>query len=476
MKMNKWITTALVVGGSVLMNACTSIKPLAEKEPLQLPAQYVNGNDSLNIAQLSWKSYFNDTFLINLIETALNNNQELNVLLQEIAISRNEVFASKGEYLPFVSIQAGASAQKEGKYTRFGAVDEQLEIEPGRNFPQPLSDFEAGFYASWELDVWKKLRNARKAALQRYLGTEEARNFMITNLIAEIADAYYELMALDNLLSIIERNIDIQSDVLHIVEQQKEAARLSQLAVNRFKAQLLNTRNLQYAVKQEITESENHIRFLCGTLPLSIERNSAAFLDAKEDTLSAGLPSQLLLNRPDIRRAERELEASRLDVQVARAAFFPSIALNAGLGLNAYNGAHLLLPESGLYNLFGDLMGPLINRNAIKAAYWNANARQLQAVYQYEQTALKAYLDVMNQMAMIENYDQSFRVKSEQVELLRESIGIAGSLFNNARADYSEVLLTQREALESKMELIETRKQQQHARVNLYRALGGGWN
>src|SRR5690606_25832420 len=187
-----------------------------------------------------------------------------NITLQEIEISKNEIRSRKGEYLPFVDFGTGAGMEKEGRYTRHGAVDEQLEIKPGTAFPEPLTDYMFGAYASWEIDVWKKLRNAKKSAISNYLASVEGKNFMVTNLISEIADAYYELMALDNLLDIIEKNIELQTNALKVVKHQKEAAKLSQLAVNRFEAQLLNTQNLQYEIKQNIVETENRINFLTG--------------------------------------------------------------------------------------------------------------------------------------------------------------------------------------------------------------------
>ncbi|MCC6836812.1 MAG: TolC family protein, partial [Cytophagales bacterium] len=159
----------------------------------------------------------------------------------------------------------------------------------------------------------------------------------------------------------------------------------------------------------------------------------------------------------------------------ARANFYPSLGIHAGIGFQAFNPVYLISPESMMYNLAGDLMAPLINRNAIKAAYNTANAQQVQAVYNYEQTILNAYLDVLNQLSKINNYNQSFETKNKEVEILVRSIGIANNLFNSARADYAEVLLTQREALESKMELVEIKMKQLNAKVNVYRALGGGW-
>lgn len=300
---------------------------------------------------------------------------------------------------------------------------------------------------------------------------------MVTNLIAEIANSYFELLALDNQLTIVKQNIAIQTNALDIVKLQKEATRVTELAVRRFEAQVLNTQSLQYKIQQQIIEAENRINFLVGRYPQPIARNSEAFGDIMPDTIQAGIPAQLLQKRPDVRQAELELAAAKLDVQSAKANFYPQIGISAGVGYQAFNPAYIVqTPESLLYSLAGDLVAPLINRKAIKATYINANAKQIQAIYNYEQAILNAYIEVANQLANLSNLSNSYDLKQQQVEALTESIEISNILFRSARADYMEVLMTQRDALESRFELIETKMQQMHAMINVYRALGGGWD
>jgi NodT family efflux transporter outer membrane factor (OMF) lipoprotein len=429
----------------------------------------------MNASGINWKQYFTDPYLVALIDTALKNNQELNITLQEIEVGRNEINIRKGEYMPFVGLGGGAGLEKDGRYTRHGAVDEQLTIKEGRKFPEPLPDFTLGVYASWEIDVWKKLRNAKKASVMRYLSSIEGRNFMVTNLIAETAASYYELMALDNLLAIVQQNADIQNNALGIIRLEKEAAKVSQLAVNRFEAQYLHTKNLQYDIRQRIVEAENRLNFIVGRFPQHVNRNASGFSNIEMDSLAAGIPSQLLSNRPDIRQAELNLQAASLDVKIAKANFYPSFRLKAGVGLQAFNPAYLVKPESILYNLAGDLVAPLINRNAIKASYMNANAKQIQAIYQYERSVLNAHIEVVNQLSKMDNYTRSYATKQREAEILTNSVSISNSLFRSARADYLEVLLTQREALESRIDLTEIKLQQLMSRINIYKALGGGW-
>lgn len=443
-----------------------------------IPSNYNfnNTEDTSNSAKLTWKTFFGDPYLTTLIDTALKNNQELNITLQEIEISRNEIRVRKGEYLPFVGIKAGASVDKAARYTNIGAMEATTDIEPEREMPEPLPDFLIGAYASWEVDIWHKLRNAKKAAVARYLSTVEGKNFVVTNLIAEIANSYYELLALDNQLAIVQKNIEIQSDALKIVKLQKQAARTNELAVRRFEAQVLHTKSLQYGIQQSITETENRINFLLGRYPQTIERSRENFGGLLLQNISAGLPSQLLENRPDVKQAEQELAAAKLDVKVAKARFYPSLGISASAGYQAFNPSFLFkTPESLLYSLAGDLAAPLINRNAIKALYRNANAKQLQAVYNYERTLLNAYIETANQLSKINNLQKTYDLKEQQVEALVKSVSVSNDLFKATRADYMEVLLTQRDALEAKFELVETKKQQMNALVNVYQALGGGW-
>ncbi|ASV29750.1 TolC family protein [Maribacter cobaltidurans] len=460
-----------------VLYSCVPTKKSME-ENKSVPESYqAQSTDTTNTANVQWRDFFSDPYLISLIDTALVNNQELNIMLRQIDVAQNEIKARKGEYLPFIDLKAGAEVEKVGEYTRNGAVEKNLNIREEEEFPEPLTDYSAGIFASWELDVWKKLRNSKKAAVMEYLATVEGKNFMVTSLIAEIADSYYELIALDNQLAIIEQNLEIQGNALKMVRLQKQAARATELAVRRFEAEVLKNQSHKFEVQQQIVETENKLNFLIGRSPQPIERNSEGFIESPIDPIYAGIPAQLLQNRPDIRKAEFELEAAKLDIKVARANFYPSIGIKAGVGLQAFKPKYLTeTPQSLLYSAVGDLVAPLINRNAIKAEYNTASARQVQAVYEYEKSILQGYIEVANQLSNLDNLKKTYDLKAQQVEALTESINLSTQLFQSARIEYIEVLFTQREALESKMELVETKRDQLVARVDIYKALGGGWN
>ena len=464
--------------GFMVLYSCIPSKQIREADT-QLPETFASANnDTLNAGGLSWRAFFTDPGLQRLIDTALVRNQELNITLQQVAMAQNEIRARKGEYLPFIGILGGYELEKASRNTRNGAVEEQLTLgEDGEAFPDPLPNYQLGFAASWELDIWKKLRNAKKASVYEYLASVEGKNFMVTNLVAEIASLYYELTALDNQLIFVNKNLEIQQNALKMVKLQKQAARATELAVKRFEAEVMKNQSHLFELKQQIVETENQINFLLGRRPEPILRNSDEFIELQLDTVYAGIPSQLLQNRPDIRQAELELAAAKLNVKSARASFYPTIGLRAGIGFEAFKPNFLFAaPESMVYNAVGDLMAPLVNRNALKAAFSTANNRQIQAIYEYERAILTGYVEVTNQLSNIENLNQSFSSKENQVNALDTSIDLANRLFRSARAEYLEVLLTQREALEARMELVEVRKDQFLARIGLYRALGGGWN
>ncbi|WP_312192093.1 TolC family protein, partial [Sphingobacterium sp.] len=198
-------------GFALFLLSLAACKPLEIKQRVEnraVPEKYANADsDSTNTGKIKWNSYFNDPNLQTLITQALANNQELHIMLQEIEMAKNEVSAKKGEYLPSVGVKVGAGVDKVSRYTNIGAMEKNTEIVPGREMPEPLFDFGVGLQAQWETDIWGKLHNATKAQLQRYFASVEGKNFMVTNLISEIADSYYELLALDNELLVINENV-----------------------------------------------------------------------------------------------------------------------------------------------------------------------------------------------------------------------------------------------------------------------------
>jgi outer membrane protein TolC len=249
------------------------------------------------------------------------------------------------------------------------------------------------------------------------------------------------------------------------------------LAVKKYEAEVLSSQAMEFDVLQQIKVNENKINFLLGRYPQPIVRDKAVFLSQVPQQIKAGIPSQLLANRPDIKQAELELLAAKCDVKVAQAEFYPSFNISGGLGFQAFKPSYLFTsPESLAYSLVGELVAPLINRSAIKAEFGKAKAYQVQAMYNYQKTILGGYVEVSNELSNIKNLEQLYNLKTKEVQALNTSIDISNDLFRSSRVDYFEVLMTQRDALSSKLELLEAKKRQFNAVINVYRALGGGWN
>jgi multidrug efflux system outer membrane protein len=474
-KKHKSIAVLISIG--FIYSGCKTFTPTRNADIKSMPQAYNDSKDSTNSAQIKWKDFFADKNLVSLIDTALKNNLDLLITLQDIEIARNDVRVKKGLLFPMVTGGAGFSRDKVGRYTSEGAGDAVTEITPGKLIPDPLNDYMLGLHASWEVDIWKKLRNSKKAAFTRYLASIEGKNFVITNLISEIANAYYELLSLDNQFDIIKETIQLQKNALEIVKVQKDASVVTELAVKKFEAEVLNSQSLEFEVLQKIKENENEINFLLGRFPQPIVRDKSNFMPQLPQQIKAGIPSQLLANRPDIKQAELELFATKCDVKAAQAEFYPSFNISGGLGFQAFNPSYLFTsPESMIFSLIGDLSAPLINRSAIKAEFNKAKAYQIEAMYDYQKTILNGYVEVSNELSNISNLEQLYNLKNKEVDALMKSIDISNDLFKSAKADYLEVLMTQRDALESKLELVEAKKRQFNSVTNIYKALGGGWN
>ncbi len=449
-----------------LVQACAPSLPIERENTIALPQDFPNRMDAptkTSTADVAWKEFFHDPQLAYLIDEALKHNQELNLLEQEINIANNEIMARQGEYLPKIGMRAGGGVEKA---ERFSTEDANSVTKSGN----------IGLTATWELDIWKKLRNASKAAYFNYLGTIEGRRFMVTSLVAEIANTYFELMALDNQMEIIDSYIKVLTQIKGMVVYQQKAARVTSLAVKRFEAEVYKNQSRKYKILQQIILTQNKMNVLIGRFPQEVFRDSKKFSEFTFSKIKASVPTHLLDHRPDVKKATLDLEAAKLNVKVAKARFYPSLSIDGGVGYEQFNSKHFEDPATtSFYGLMGNITAPLLNRKAIKADYFSANNKQIQAVFNYELTLIKAYTDVANQLTKLKNLSKIYDLKVKQVAALTESINISNILFRAARVDYIEALFTQRDALEAQVELVEIKKQQLSASVNLYKALGGGW-
>ena len=466
-----------IVFALLIFSGCKTLNTNLTIPEKKIPASFSSAStDTTNIAEINWRQYFADTLLVKLIDTALAGNIDLQMALQRIEAARASVKLANGALLPQVGLNINGGVRKFGLYTMDGAGNITTEITPGQIVPINLPDMYVGLNASWEIDIWGKLRNQRKSAFANYLSSIEGTNFVISNLIADVTISYYELIALDNEQEIIRQTIQKQQEALEVIKLQKETGRANELAVQQFQAQLLNSQALEFENKQQILEQENLINFLLGRYPQAVQRNKEVLFQEMPQQFASGIPSQLLSNRPDIREAEFQVQASKFDLKAARAAFFPNLNITAGLGFQAFNPEFLFTsPASLAYSVLGGLVAPLVNMNALKAQFNTAKASQLSAMYNYQKTILNGYVEVANELSNIENLKKINTLKKQQSDVLIQSVESSTELYKTAKANYLEVLIAQQNSLQTQFELISVNKRQRIATVNIYKALGGGW-
>ena len=465
-----------VVWFLILAAGCTIVDTSKTPDLKKLPFKFGLANDSAASPTISWRQFFADPILVRLIDTALASNPDMMMAFQRMEMSRARVRASKGAMLPTLSGGVQAAQRKFGLYTMDGAGNITTEITQGRIVPIHLPDYFVGVQSSWEADIWGKLRYYKKVALSRYMASEAGKHLVQTNLVYEVATAYYELIALDTELEMVQENISLQENALVIVRIQRQAGAANELAVKQFEAQVANSKALRLEVMQRLVENENFINLMLGRFQQVVERNKQQLVSDLPTAIQIGLPSALLENRPDIRMAGFELAATRFDVLAAKAAFYPSLNLTGSLGYQAFDPAYFLkTPESYVYSLIGGLAAPLLNRSAVKSYFQAAKASQLEALYQYQKTVLNAFAEADIEMRNIRNLQQINELKTVEVNAQAQSIEISGDLFKTGQATYLEVLYAQQNALRARLELITIQKRRYQSAAGLYKALGGGW-
>ncbi len=504
--------TAVLLLTVMLLPGCTHYKAVTIRQPSGLPAGYGAGADSagsgrdtvdrdglrtndgshndrehnggdhsdtFNIAALPVKDLFPDPYLLQLIDTALAANPDILSALQKVEIAGANLKYSRSWLFPSVNAEVTAGLRRYSDYTMDGVGNFDTNLSPDiskdQHIPDPTPDYFVGFRSSWEVDLWGRLHTRKRAAYARLLASREGYRMVVTALTAEIATLYYELMTLDNEQAILRKNIRLQENALEIVKIQKLGGRATELAVQQFEAQLLHTKGLLHTTAQQIAEAESQLNFLDGTYSRRVGRDSSLSALKAPGVLSAGIPSQLLLNRPDIREAEAELTAMNADIRVARAAFFPSLTLSGSAGYNAFATAFLFNAGSFVYGLAGGLTAPIFNRQGIRADYERVIAEGRLALYAYQKTILTGFREVSNSLKGIGNYSEFYRLKQEEVGALNKAVGVASDLYVVGRASYLEVITAQRSVLDAELEMIGAKKNVYLNTINLYRALGGGW-
>ena len=469
-KRNKVLNLAVVLATLLCMGACkTPQATILPKDTLKTSLASMSRDSSVTISP-AWRDFFQDSVLRSLIDTALQNNHDLKITLQELAIAKSAITAKQGALLPSVSVNVGAGISKVGRYTAEGAGNVGTELTPGRKIPTVIPDLAPTLQMDWTIDLWGKLNSDKKSAVERYLASEAGQRAIKSQLVADVAENYYALLALDYKLLVMQQYIALQKNAVRIARIQKEADADTQLAVEKFEAELAKAQADEYVLRQSIIETENNLNLLLGRLPQPIARAKSDFLQLPMPATAHALSTQLLLQRPDVVQAEHALEAAKWDVETARKEFLPSFNLSAAVGLNAFNPKYLVkLPESLIFSALGSLTAPLINKKAIQANFSQADALQIEALYNYDKALMTAYIEMSTLQSKITNLKQLRQFKQKQDEALMRAVSAAQKLYLNNRATYLEVIDSERGQLDCKMELIDTKLQQLSTLIDMYR-------
>ncbi|MCU0375840.1 MAG: TolC family protein [Chitinophagaceae bacterium] len=466
----------------VLAASCKIPEKLSRQPELeQPPAGYFNGStDSATIGDLSYQQLFTDPVLNNLIDTMLAYNFELRQADKRIEMAQASFLINSRLNRPTLDAMVGAQADKFGFYTMNGIgnfdMNKSENITPDMRVPDPfVPDLFIGVRSRWEIDLWGRMRAMRKASQQRLFAEQTGRQWLQTQLVAELSTLYFEWIALRYEQEVIDRNVKLQENALEIVKALKAGGRATELAVQQFSAQVYRTSGLRFVLGQQIAVAENRMNYLCGRFPASLSSGMPIMQQQLPEVVKAGIPSGLLSRRPDIKMVFHEFSAAFNDVEAARAAFLPALAITPYFGLQGFKLPAFFNAESITTGLAAQLGAPLLARRQIRGQYAIANAELDRQWLEYKRIFREAVAEVQTSLQAILNLQQQFELKNKELEVLRAAVTTSNDLFTTGYANYLEVITAQQGLLEADIELVQIKKQQLQNIVQLYRSTGGGW-
>ncbi|MFH5884968.1 efflux transporter outer membrane subunit [Halalkalibaculum sp. DA3122] len=471
MSFKSLLKSVAIVSFALSLSSCIATKSY-EKPELKTQALYPFEQvelDSTTLADMPWQEVFEDPQLQNLIEEALQNNLQLQEAIQQIRVAEADFYQGRMNMLP--SLSAGGSVsynEQSDNSLNFGGNAGNAAIPASEMYSLSLS-------SSWELDVWGKLTSAKKASLSALLQTEATRRAIQTRLIAQVANAYYRLLALDKQLEITRQTIKYRRQDVQTVRSLKEGGVVTGVSLQQSIANQYAAEVTVPELQQLITEQEHTLSILLGRPPGKIERSNLA-AQSPLDSLDAGFPGQLLRNRPDIIAAEHAFRSAFELTNRARAQFYPSFRLTAEGGYQSLQTEDLFQPGSMFYNLAAGLTQPLFNNGRNKADLQRSKARQEQALLQLRSTILNAGSEVSSTMSQFRNAERKLALNRQQLEALENAVDYSRELLQYGDANYTEVLTAQQNYLSAQLSHVNNKLEQLTAGVSLYRALGGGWN
>jgi len=463
----RYAVLVLVLSLLPLVSSC-ALGPNYKRPDVKVPADFrgdAGAAKQASIADLPWWEVFKDETLGNLIRTALQNNYDLRIAISRVEQSRQIAAQFHAQFLPMVNYSAAAS---DGRNEFVGTV--------APNGGQTRGAFVGIASAAWEADVWGRIRRLNESARAQYLSTEEARRGVMLTLVSGVAQAYFELLELKLELEIAIRTTDSFMQTLTLFNQRLEGGVATKLQTSRAEAAYATTAAMIPELERQIVLKENQISVLLGDNPGEIQHTSTLLAQIVPPEVPAGLPSALLERRPDVLGAEQDVRAANAQVGVAITNFFPQVGLSA-LGGGASSPLSLLSSgQTSLWSIAGSVAGPIYQGGALTAQKRQAVAFWQQTKLQYELTALNAFQDVSNALVSRQKYEVTRAKQAEAVTAYQEAVKIATLRYIAGKASYYEVLEAQQELFPAENALAQTELNRRVVIVQLYMALGGGWN
>ncbi|TYP98149.1 NodT family efflux transporter outer membrane factor (OMF) lipoprotein [Tenacibaculum adriaticum] len=464
MKKNKIYSLLLIISIPMLLTSCFSAKEYVRPEVINQEQYFTSSisKDSLSMAQVPWKEMFTDPVLQGYIEEALTNNIDIRVALQQIVAAEAYLKQGKAGYFPTLNGSAKYTHQENSENSQFGSA-----------FPS-LDSYELAGNLSWEADIWGKIRSNKRAYNASYLQTVAAHKAVKTELIAQVSTIYYQLLSTDEQIKITEETIGNREKSLETTTALKDAGNVTEVGVKQTEAQLYTAQAILIDLKIQERLLENTMSILLGKVPENINRSTLESQVIATD-LNTGVPSQLLSNRPDLMAAEYKLMQAFELTNVARSNFYPSLTLSASGGLQSLDFDNFFNTNSLFATLVGGLTQPIFNGRKIKTQYEVSQAQQEQARLQFKQAFLVASKEVSDALFTYQSVTEKIEVKQKEYNAYNLASEYSTELLNNGYANYLEVLVAQENALNSRLSLISIKYNQLKSVVDLYKALGGGW-
>tara|TARA_R110001583_G_scaffold9198_4_gene43434 strand:- start:364 stop:1815 length:1452 start_codon:yes stop_codon:yes gene_type:complete len=452
----------------LLMNSCGVINKRYTTPDSDFSGLYrdTSVNDTTSMATLPWKEIITDSILQNLIEEGLQNNLDLKVAIENINQAKASLVQARLAVLP--------SLEGSAQVTRSQTSEASLNLASTNGIDLNTTTYLGQLSSSWELDVWGKLRSNKRSVLASFLQTEAATKAVQTQLISDIATAYYNLLALDEQLAITKETLQNRIGDQETMKYLKESAVVDGSAVVQSEASRYEVETSIPDIELEILEQENALAILLGRIPGTIERSSLREQTAYTD-LKIGIPSSLLRNRPDIQEAEMAFRSAFEDVNLAKTYFYPSLTITASGGLSSLSLSDFF-DNSVFYNLIGGLTQPIFANGENKARLKINKSVQQQSFYDYKTAWLNAGSEISNALYSYNKAKEKQESRAHQIDALKKSVEFTEALLEySSSTNYTDVLTTKNSLLTAQLAGATDKQQELQAVIQLYRALGGGW-